>query len=228
MWLNRSDNNKVINKPIALTINGIQYPANIFTKWTEEQLTEIGLPTIVATGTHDRRYYTNVKVEDFDATPPTISYVAVEKLLADVQATLIASVEETANEKFNEATSGYTSGEMSSWNELESDARDHQETPLLSGMLYDEASIAGITVDVLASKVITNALMFKQVKSFISGTRKKKITEIGLFTTLLECMTYEKEPYDYTLTEEDVVDEMSEGIVGNIVVRYKNNVTDWS
>jgi len=214
---------KIVDLPKTIEVDGIN---RLTSKMTEDELIAQGYYPISYESKPNRRYYTSTENKALVGNVYTIAYTPTEKPLVDVQATLIASVEETANKKFNEATTGYTAGEMSSWNELESDAREHQVEPLLSGMLYDEAMISGITVDELADKVLTNAIGFKQVKSYLSGTRKKKILEVAELN-FDACILYEATPYDYTLTEEDIVDGIGEGTIGDVVVRYRNNVTEW-
>jgi len=235
MWLNRNTIPFTkIPKAKALTVGGVQHPISIFTKWSEEGLNSVGLFTIVATGVHSRRYYKSVLVEDFESTPPTISYIAEDLQLADIQTSMIKDLEATANSKFNEATAGYTASEMSSWSDLEAEAISHQTTPLESGMLYDEAKIvSGSTdelmisgfVDALATKVLTNASLFKQIKSFISGTRKMKSLEIEALSTVEQCILYEKTPYEYSLTGDDELAGL--GTEGDVIERYTNRVKEW-
>ena len=45
MWALIEDNNitKVLNRPKALTIGDVQYPANIFTLWSVEEKEAIGI-----------------------------------------------------------------------------------------------------------------------------------------------------------------------------------------
>lgn len=156
----------------------------------------------------------------------TISYTQTDKDVGDIRASMLRDLELIANGKFDLATEGYTPSEMSSWNELEANAITHQNTPLTSGMLYDEATVAGITVDELATKVIANATSLKQAKSFISGTRKKISLQIDALTTVDACILFEATPYDYIVTAEDV---LADGtlVEGAIIPKLKNNVKEW-
>lgn len=225
MWLNKSDNS-VIAKPKAITVGGIDYPSAVFSKYSEAELNAINIFTITEDPIPNRRYYTYNEV--LDTATVHISRTLVERPLADVQAVMLKDLEDVANSKFDATTAGYTAGEMSSWAELEADAIAHQTTPLTSGMLYDEATIAGITVDELATKVLTNASLFKQAKSYISGMRKKKSLEIQALATVDDCIAYENTPYEYTITAEDVAnDENGTLVEGDVVTRYKNQVKDW-
>lgn len=225
MWLNKNDGS-IIAKPKAVIVEGVQYPSVIFGKFNESELNALNIFTITEDSIPNRRYYTYV--ETLDETTAHISRVPIAKPLIDVQALMINDLEEVANSKFNQATAGYTAGEMSSWRELEDDANRHQTTPLTSGMLYDEAMLSGITVDDLASKVLYKAGVFKQVKAYISGTRKSKDTEIKALADVDACIAYENFAYDYTITAEDVANDIDGTLIeGTVVVRYMNRVKDW-
>lgn len=227
MWLNKNIIPFTkINKAKGITINEIQYPENIFTVWSEAQLNARGLYSITISGYPNRRYYTALEIETFDTDTPTITYEAAEKPLSEVQASLIKSIEDTATNRFNAATGNYTAGEMSSWTDMEVDAIAHNNPdPLANGMLFDEATISGITIDDLVNKVLANAAALKQVKSYIAGTRSKKTKEVTELISIDACILYEKTPYSYTLTEEDIIDGI--GTVGDIVVRYEDKCIEW-
>ena len=63
MWALIEDNNitKVFNRPKALTIGDVQYPANIFTLWSVEEKEAIGIYEVVEDNTNlkDKEYYNN-------------------------------------------------------------------------------------------------------------------------------------------------------------------------
>ena len=63
MWALIEDNNitKVLNRPKALTIGDVQYPANIFTLWSVEEKEAIGIYELVIDNTNlkDEKYYIN-------------------------------------------------------------------------------------------------------------------------------------------------------------------------
>jgi len=225
MWLNKTDG-KIITNPEAITIGNVQYPSSIFSKWSESELNNINLFTITEDSRPNRRYYDYSEILDADTVHLNISTIV--KSIEAVQGYMLVDLENVASGKFNEATSGYTPGEMSSWSELEADAIQHQTTTLLSGMLFDEALIAGISLDELATRVLFNANLLKQAKSFISGTRKKKSLEIMALTTVASCELYENTPYNYTITAQDVLDDI-EGVLveGQVVPRIENKVRDW-
>ena len=67
MWALIEDNNitKVLNRPKALTIGDVQYPANIFTLWSVEEKEAIGIYEIVEDNTNlkNKEYYVNANEE---------------------------------------------------------------------------------------------------------------------------------------------------------------------
>lgn len=55
-----------------------------------------------------------------------------------------------------------------------------------------------------------------------------KEEEIKAFTTLGQCIDYEATAYDYTVTEEDVSNDIDGNLtVGQVLTKYKNNVKEW-
>ena len=63
MWAQVEDNNiiQVFTRPKALTIGDINYPSNIFTMWSTEELEAIGIYEVVIDNTNlkDKEYYIN-------------------------------------------------------------------------------------------------------------------------------------------------------------------------
>ena len=61
MWAYVKSNQvvRLYSRPTALTINGLQYPANIFSSWTASALKDIGIYSYSTTGQGDTKYYTN-------------------------------------------------------------------------------------------------------------------------------------------------------------------------
>lgn len=230
MWLNKNTTPySKIKKPkrsnSIILASGKKFSEIAILSMSEAELEAINIFRFTEDSIPSRRYYTYI--EDIDEDAVVIGRTPVDRDIADVQVLMIKDLDLTANGKFNSATDGYTSAEMSSWSDLERDAIAHQTKPLTKGMLFDEANFAGITVDELATKVLVNATALKQYKSFVSGTRKKKTSEIEALTTVDECILYEATPYTYTYTEEDAADEMNDVIVGDTTVRYRNNVKEW-
>jgi hypothetical protein len=65
MWAQVEDNNiiQVFTRPKALTIGDINYPSNIFTIWSAEELEAIGIYEVVIDNTNlkDKEYYKNTE-----------------------------------------------------------------------------------------------------------------------------------------------------------------------
>lgn len=62
----------------------------------------------------------------------------------------------------------------------------------------------------------------------IYATQDVKEAEIEALTTLAECIDYEHFAYDYTITQEDVDNDIDGTLVlDEVVQRYKNKVKDW-
>lgn len=85
MWYD-SVNSKVISKPEGVTINEVQYPPNIFRKWTEEELNAIGIYSFVYDSKPDSRYYTYTATRDTNVLPPRVIYTPIEKDLESLKA----------------------------------------------------------------------------------------------------------------------------------------------
>ena len=98
MWAQVEDNNiiQVFTRPKALTIGDINYPSNIFTIWSAEELEAIGIYEVVIDSTNlkDKEYYINTNQSfNFADGTVTASYgTATAKAIAD---TLYTAQDET-------------------------------------------------------------------------------------------------------------------------------------
>ena len=98
MWAQVEDNNiiQVFTRPKALTIGDINYPSNIFTMWSAEELEAIGIYEVVIDNSNlkDKEYYINTNQSfNFASGAVTASYgTATAKNIAD---TLFTSQDET-------------------------------------------------------------------------------------------------------------------------------------
>lgn len=98
MWAQVEDNNiiQVFTRPKALTIGDINYPSNIFTMWSAEELEAIGIYEVVIDNSNlkDKEYYINTNQSfNFASGAVTASYgTATAKNLAD---TLFTAQDET-------------------------------------------------------------------------------------------------------------------------------------
>ena len=66
MWALVESNSisKVYVRPTSLLLNGLRYPANIFSLWSEAELKAIGIYEITVNNTNlkDKEYYQNTDV----------------------------------------------------------------------------------------------------------------------------------------------------------------------
>ena len=98
------ENNEIketFSNPKALTIGDVQYPKNIFTVWSESELNNVGLYTVVFDDSNrkDDSCYTNTDVSyAFADGKVTASYgAATPKELGDVKSQKKEPIEERAN-----------------------------------------------------------------------------------------------------------------------------------
>jgi len=103
MWINKNiiPFTKII-KPRTVIVDEVQYPKNIFTKWSEIELNAIGLYTVTISGYPNRRYYTAETVENFDTDTPSITYNAIPRRIEDVQDLMIKDLEAISEDKAKE------------------------------------------------------------------------------------------------------------------------------
>ena len=210
-----------------LVINGV---TSLVDTIAEADLNAAGYYKVTYGNRPDQRYYISTESKALNTTTNVyeVTYTATELPLADVQARMLKSINDTGNKKFDETTAGYTASEMSSWKIMEDEALSHATTPLTSGVLYDESVVSGELIDDLVNSVLANASAFRSAKSYISGMRKKKSLEVQALATVADCIAYEKSPYNYTLTQADIdTGFYPNNVVGAVITRYRNNCTEW-
>ena len=105
MWYSETESS-VIKTPRAITVNGIQHPANIFRAWSEEELEEIAIYSLEVI-TPDYRYY-NTGAENLEkksrrnpdgtfaggADYYELTYDTTEKNVEDLKSNLIFKIKE--------------------------------------------------------------------------------------------------------------------------------------
>ena len=105
MWYSETES-LVIKTPRAITVNGIQHPANIFRAWSEEELEEIAIYSLEVI-TPDYRYY-NTGAENLEkksrrnpdgtfaggADYYELTYDTTEKNVEDLKSNLIFKIKE--------------------------------------------------------------------------------------------------------------------------------------
>ena len=187
MWLNTNDNT-VIKKAVAITVDGVTHPKTIFSKWSEAELNAINIYKIVVIGSPDRKNSNVSEVDDFEATPPTRTYVNADDL-AKRKARMFKDI----NDSVKALQAPFDVDYMKN----------------LKGRKPVPQSVQSAVDD-------------------IYGKQDAKELAVTNFTTVAECIAYENEAYDYTITAEDVANDIDGSLVeGTIVSRIRNNLREW-
>jgi len=93
---------RLYSRPTALTIGGLQYPANIFSSWTASALKDIGIYSYSETGKGRTDYYTNsgpVYTVDDSAGTVTGTYTPTAKDLTETKEAEIVTIKSTVASK---------------------------------------------------------------------------------------------------------------------------------
>ena len=90
MWY--SETIGTIKTPRALTVDGVQHPANIFRAWSKAELLGIGIAPARVEVPDSRYYNTGAESYTFTDGEWVISYTTTEKNVDDLKADLIAKI----------------------------------------------------------------------------------------------------------------------------------------
>ena len=90
MWY--SETIGTIKTPRALTVDGVQHPANIFRAWSKPELLAIGIAPARVEVPDSRYYNTGAESYTFTDGEWVISYATTEKNVDDLKADLIAKI----------------------------------------------------------------------------------------------------------------------------------------
>ena len=90
MWY--SETIGTIKTPRALTVDGVQHPANIFRAWSKAELLGIGIAPARVEGPDSRYYNTGAESYTFTDGEWVISYTTTEKNVDDLKADLIQKI----------------------------------------------------------------------------------------------------------------------------------------
>ena len=104
MWARLNDNDTIAQlymRPVGITLNGVQYPASIFSLWSASELQALNIWAITMTNTPSDSKYHNVsgptyavtKDADDNVTGVTGTYTSTEKPLKDVYAMPVSSAD---------------------------------------------------------------------------------------------------------------------------------------
>ena len=191
---------------------------------SEPVLNDLGYYQIVSESPEDRRYYINTQVKALVLNKYTISYTTVEKALLDVQSRMLDDLRSAYEEKsirpIVDTGLGYNVfGGQLDVIELQ-DAKNNTESVIIDAD-NNEQNVDGVAYTAIADAV-------KLDRTTLRLTGKAKVSEVNALTTVNECILYEHQPYDYTITQEDIDNCLECGYtLGEIIVKYTNNITDW-
>lgn len=111
--------------------------------------------------------------------------------LAQAKAEKKREVSALARTKYDLVTAGISAAEMAGWPILLSEAVAYRAGSTTHPALTAEASIRGITVEALVTKVEGNAAAFQAARAAIAGTDGKKRDEIDALTTFEAVASYD-------------------------------------
>ena len=89
---------RVIRSPASITINGITYPRNIFTKWSKAELADIGIRPYREVGV-DSKYYWQGAASTEIGDEVVVTYAAIDRDVADLKKNMKAQVKALAASK---------------------------------------------------------------------------------------------------------------------------------
>jgi len=222
MWIDK-DNNK-INKPKEIEVDGIVYPRSVFSD--EAKLNELGIQLVIEEPIPDRKYYTYTE----ELVGNVLKRTPIPRDIEVVKKELVSELVCLCKDKLNKATEKYSPAEMASWETLEKEAISYlQGTKIeLCTMLKDEADMSGQDYNVLANEVVTNANDMRTFRTYVVSNRYNISNQIMALDSIDNIKLFLATPYQYTITEDDIIDDMeTTHQVGDVVTRYKNNLKDW-
>ena len=90
MW--HSDTLGVIRTPKEITVNGLQYPRQIFRKWSKAELAAIGITPVRVEAPDNRYYNTGAETLTLVNGETVISYATLEKDVEDLKKQIVQKI----------------------------------------------------------------------------------------------------------------------------------------
>ena len=100
-------------------------------------------------------------------------------------------VSAVARQKYNLVTAGISAAEMAGWPILLSEAVAYRASGIVGASIHSEATIRGIGVADLVTKIEGNAAAFQSARAAIAGTDGKKRDEIDALETFEAVAAYD-------------------------------------
>jgi len=193
-------------------------------KIAEEQLNELGYYKVEYQGQPSRRYYSAVENRGIVGNKFIIGYTATEKPISEVREAMLIDLKE--------AFSGYSERpKVDTGLGYFVDGGRNDLTNFQIGKEFGFPAVKDANGDMQPITVeqydtIITAIKAKGVSLY--QVKWSKEDEIKALETVADCILYEATPYDYTVTQEDVDNDIDGTLtVGQILTRYKNKVKEW-
>ena len=110
--------------------------------------------------------------------------------LAQAKVEMKREVSAKAREKYDLVTAGISAAEMAGWPILLSEALTYRASGTVGAAIQAEATIRGIAVADLVTKIEGNAAQFQAARAAIAGTDGRKRDEIDALTTFEAVTAY--------------------------------------
>jgi hypothetical protein len=124
---------------------------------------------------------------DDDAVQRIIDDYTLEQAKAEKR----REVSAVARQKYNLVTAGISAAEMAGWPILLSEAVAYRASGIVGAAIHSEATIRGIGVADLVTKIEGNAAAFQSARAAIAGTDGKKRDEIDALETFEAVAAYD-------------------------------------
>lgn len=117
--------------------------------------------------------------------------VLTQYSLDDARADRRREVSAKAREKYDAVTAGISGAEMAGWPILLSESLAYRASGAVGGAIQAEATIRGITVAELVTKIEHNAAAFQTARAAIAGTDGRKRDEIDTLSSFEAVAAYD-------------------------------------
>lgn len=87
---------RIVNTPVAVTVNGVNHPKSIFTKWHDDDLRDIGIFPYKETTVDNRYYNSGSPTYSIGATSVVGTYEGTEKDIDQLKETMISKIKSIA------------------------------------------------------------------------------------------------------------------------------------
>lgn len=202
------------------TKDGILYPS----KLTEEELNSYEYYFIERTSPPNRRYYTYEKSSSLVGNKYIEGYISTDKAIETVQEAMLQDLKAVFENKEERPKVDTSLGYI-----VDGGRKDLENFQIGKEVGFPGVKDAnGDTHPVSAEDYDVIILAIKSYGMSLYQQKWAKEVEIKALTTVQECIDYEYEPYEYTITQEDVANAPEGSLeVGQIITRYRNNVKEW-